>query len=105
MLTRHGSSSSPDVLALHEADYLLGVRRPMDEIERLRAEGIEYNTLYRFRADSMPVAEFRALWAEHGAFLRAEAKRRGIPLPDPQEYALDQSRRAFWIYKQERTRC
>lgn len=95
MLRRQQRRGASGTLAAHEIDFLLGVRRPMAEIERLRAAGVAYNPLHRFVADSMPVAQFRALWGEHGAFLRAEATRRGIPVPDPNEF---NSHRA-WVYR------
>lgn len=99
MLTRQQRrGGSGTALAAHEIDFLLGVRRPRAEIEGLHAAGIAYNPLYRFTAGSMPKAAFMALWNEHGAFLRAEAKRRGIPVPDPNEYV--DGHRGLWLYRQ-----
>jgi hypothetical protein len=104
MLTRHRRGNS-EALALHEIDFLLGVRRPVEAIDQLRKAGVRYNRFYQFRADSMPVAEFRDLWAEHGAFLRAEARRRGVEAPNPDEYGPVDSGRAFWVWRQDRTPC
>ena len=103
MLTRQKGTAG---LAPHEVDFLLGVHRSAADVARLRAAGIRYNAFYRFMADRMPAMEFRALWTQHGAFLRAEAKRRRITPRDPHDFGpIDQSGRAFWVARQERTRC
>jgi len=102
VLKRQQRRGASGTLAAHEIDFLLGVRRSREEIARLRADGIAYNPLYRFLADSMPVAQFRALWAEHGAALRVEAKRRGIAAPNPDEYGPVDGNRAFWVSRRYR---
>jgi hypothetical protein len=80
-LHRNPHHAKPD-LAQHVVDFLLGVNRPIAEIEELRANGIEYDSFYQFDADlTMTDDECRRLWQTHGAQLRREAKRRGLNVP------------------------
>jgi hypothetical protein len=103
MLTRRQEPGA--TLTHHEVDFLLGVSRSSEDVARLRAAGIDYHKFYQFQADAMPVAQFRALWARHGAYLRAEATRRGISAPDPSEYGpVDRTGRAYWIWRHEQRR-
>jgi hypothetical protein len=71
-------------LALHTLDFLLGVRRSIAEVEALQAQG--YDPWSEFDLDRLPVPEFIALWTQHESAIRAEALRRGLPVPDPATY-------------------
>jgi hypothetical protein len=68
-------------LPLHLVDWLLGVYRPIAEIDELHAAGVEYDSFYTFDADHMAHDEVESLWRTHGEFLRREAERRGLQLP------------------------
>jgi len=78
MLKRRSHVAAGGGLPLHLVDFLLGVRRGVREIEQLTAAGIRYDSFFEFT--EMPGEEWQRLWREHGAALRAEAKRRGIVL-------------------------
>ena len=67
------------VLPLHAIDFLLGVNRTADEIAKFHAEGISYDAFFPF--DELCTRDYAALWQKHRTFLRAEARRRGIPCP------------------------
>jgi hypothetical protein len=62
VLTRQQRRAASGTLAAHEIDFLLGVRRPREEIARLRADGIAYKPLYRDQrgqtGSGTPVAVF-----------------------------------------------
>ena len=107
MLKRRSHVAAGSGLPAHMVDFLIGVRRSVEEIDQLRKVGVRYNAFYTFAADRMPRAEFLALWAAHGAFLRAEANRRRIAPPDPTTYRLVDGGRAFWDLRrfQPRPRC
>jgi hypothetical protein len=66
-------------LPLDMLDFLLNVDRSAAEIDELRANGIEYDNFIAY--DEWPDGRLDGLWKAHDSQLRAEAKRRGIPLP------------------------
>ena len=68
-----------EALPLYVIDYLLGFNRPASEIHAMHTRGVVYDVFFQF--DPMPDDLFQSLWRQHGAFLKAEAKRRGIDLP------------------------
>jgi len=76
------------VLPLHVLDFLLQQSRTPQEIDALHAQGVEYDAFWRFDAagDRMPEAEFLALWRRHESEIVTEARRGGLPVPDPATY-------------------
>ena len=73
-------------LPLHLLDFFLRVSRRPAEIEVLHARGVSYDAFAQFELDLLPAAEFVALWRRHEATIRSEARRRGLPVPDPSSY-------------------
>jgi len=73
-------------LPVHVVDFLLGYDRTPAEIDALHAAGTAYDPFAQFTLDTMPREELLGLWREHGAYLRAEARRSGIDVPDPETY-------------------
>jgi hypothetical protein len=69
-----------------ELDFLLACSRTIASVDRLHAAGRPYDPFFEFVADQMSAADFRVLFHRHQAVIVAEAKRRGIAVPDPSTY-------------------
>ena len=67
-------------------DFLLGVARSPAEIEALHTRGVSYDGFATFEWDYMPAPAFLELWHRHSSALHAEARRRGVEVPDPMRY-------------------
>jgi hypothetical protein len=71
---------------LEVLDFLLRCTRTIASVDRLHAAGREYDPFSEFTLDMMSTDNFRALWHRHEAAIVAEAKRRGLEVPDPAGY-------------------
>jgi hypothetical protein len=93
IVMRRRATTSPEVPHPHVVDFLLQIYPSVDELAARGLDDATYDCFYAFEAEGMSAEEFLALWSRFESFVRAEAQRRDVPLPDPHTFGLDR----YWV--------